>query len=188
MNNDSTKKNQLLQLPKYYYKYNDLKPKNININEKKLEDNHTEKEIDGQNLNNEINGNHQEKKNESDSDSDSDSEISDNNTGKITKKKLINDVQDNNNIEKEVDKRVPKKQVNYKELNENNIKNEIINEFSKINLRSFLILSKYIDASIDIEELKDIFILIPFEYLSEPCCGYLCCNQPRDCSRHLSFQ
>lgn len=164
LNNENTKANQLLQLPKYYYKYNDLKSKSNNIKEKKHEDNHTKKEIVGQNLNNEINGNNNEEKKESDS------EISDNNTGKITKNKFIKDVHDNNNIEKEVDKRVPKKQVNNnstnKELNENNIKNEIIKEFKNNNLHSFLILSKYIGASINIEELKDVFILIPFEYLS----------------------
>ena len=45
------------------------------------------------------------------------------------------------------------------------VEQSIINEFKKFSLNSFFMLSKYINISINIEEIKDEFINIPFEYM-----------------------
>ena len=46
------------------------------------------------------------------------------------------------------------------------VEQSIINEFKEINLKSFFELSKYINIWINIKEIKDEFLNIPFQYLS----------------------
>ena len=49
---------------------------------------------------------------------------------------------------------------------ENEIKNSIKNEFKNIGLKSFLLLSKYLNTSIELKELKDEFLGLPFKFLT----------------------
>ena len=54
---------------------------------------------------------------------------------------------------------------NYDKI-EQEIKNSLNSEFKNISLKSFLLLSKYINTSIDLKELKDEFLGLPFKYLT----------------------
>ena len=53
-----------------------------------------------------------------------------------------------------------------KKEDENRIKNDLTNKFKNINLSSFFIISKYLKSEINIEELKDEFKNIPFQYIT----------------------
>jgi len=54
---------------------------------------------------------------------------------------------------------------NYNNI-ENEIKSSISREFKNIDLKSFFLLSKYINVSVELIELKDEFLFIPFKYLT----------------------
>ena len=67
--------------------------------------------------------------------------------------------------------KIPKYYYKYKNLEnkngiENIIKNDLTNKFTKINLASFFILSKYLNCEINIRELKDEFKNISFQYIT----------------------
>jgi len=49
---------------------------------------------------------------------------------------------------------------------ENEIKNSIKNEFKNIGLKSFLLLNKYLNTPIELKELKNGFLDLPFEFLT----------------------
>ena len=67
--------------------------------------------------------------------------------------------------------KLPKYFYKYKDLTEKTnleeiVEQSIINEFREINLNCFIELSKYINTSINIAEIKDEFLILPFQYLT----------------------